>query len=90
MAKAQMMATSTHIAPDGRVVIPTRIRKQAGLSGEEALVVWVEDDRIILRRREQVEEELWRQFEGVKKSLSSDLIADRRREARREAKKKRL
>ncbi|MBI1866005.1 MAG: AbrB family transcriptional regulator [Nitrospirae bacterium] len=71
-------------------MIPTRIRKQAGLSGGDALVVWVEDDRIVLRRREQVEEELWRQFEGVKKSLSSDLIADRRKEARREAKQKRL
>jgi hypothetical protein len=50
----------------------------------EALVSWVDGDRLILRSREAVERELW-EVCAPAQGLADELIADRRRESALEA-----
>ncbi len=69
----------------GRVVIPAAFRKALGLKPGDTLVCRSEGDRLILKARQNAEEDLWRSFAQVKGSLSRELIAERRREAKREA-----
>jgi AbrB family looped-hinge helix DNA binding protein len=73
------------IGPQGRVVLPARLRKQIGLAEGDMLVVWPEGDLLVLRRRTQIEEELWAMFRKVKGSPARELIAERRKDARRES-----
>jgi AbrB family looped-hinge helix DNA binding protein len=72
------------LGPQGRLVIPARVRKSLRLKQGDTLVYWIEGDRLILRPRHAVEEELWAQFKGIKSSLAEELIVERRREAERE------
>jgi AbrB family looped-hinge helix DNA binding protein len=65
-------------------VIPARVRKSLRLKQGDTLVYWIEGDRLILRPRRAVEEELWAQFKGIKSSLAEELIVERCREAERE------
>ncbi len=52
-------------------------------TGDE-LVAWVEDGRLILQRRDDIEREIWAMYADVKFSMAEELIAERRREAARE------
>ena len=74
-----------HIGPQGRVVIPAEYRKALGVEPGDTLVVWLEGDRLILRRRQAVEDELWSLMEDVEGSLTEELLSERRREAESEA-----
>ncbi len=69
----------------GRVVIPAAVRKAMGLKPGDTLMCRPDGDRLILKARREIEEELWARFATVKKSLSKELIEERRREAKREA-----
>ncbi len=55
-----------------------------GLEPGDTLVCLSEGDRLILKARHDAEEELWKSFAKVKGSLSKELIAERRLEAKRE------
>jgi AbrB family looped-hinge helix DNA binding protein len=66
-------------------VIPSELRQAVGLEPGDAVVAWVEDDRLVLRPRRAVEEEVWAMFEGVEGSLAAKLIQERRQEAQRKA-----
>ncbi len=79
------MARSLHLDAQGRLVIPSDLRKAVGLEPGDAVVAWVEGDQLVLRARRAVEEELWSLFEEVGHSLADDLIRDRRWEARCES-----
>ena len=72
------------ISRQGRLVVPVEIHRELGIQTEDDLVAWVEDGRLIFRRRGDVEQELWDMFADVEGSLSDELIAERRREAARE------
>lgn len=72
---------SMRVGPQGRVVLPARLRKQIGLVEGDMLVIWPEDERLILRRQHQIEEELWAIFRSVKGSPAKELIKERRKEA---------
>lgn len=72
------------LGPQGRAVIPAELRRELGLTTGAELVAWVEGDRLVLRRREDVERELWDLFSDVPVSMSEELLAERRREAARE------
>ena len=80
------MAQPLRVGPQGRIVIPVHWRRALRLEPGDTLVAWIEgEDRLILRPRRAVEEELWALFEGLEQSLSSDLIRERRAEAEADA-----
>jgi len=68
----------------GRLVIPSRLRRAMGLKPGNRLVASLEGDRLVLKRWEAVEEELWREMAKVEGDLAAELIQERRQEARRE------
>ena len=69
------------IGSRGRTAIPTAARHRLGLKPGDALVAWLEGDRLVLRPHAAVEAALWRLFEGEAGSLTAELIAERREEA---------
>lgn len=74
------------IGRQGRVVIPAALRRALGIEAGQTMVARIEDQRLVLERREQTLERLQRRFEQVPAdaSLVDELIAERRREARRD------
>lgn len=74
------------VGPQGRLVIPSEIRRQMGIGPGDVLLALVEDRRLVLEKREAVLRRLLRRFEHIpaEVSLSDELIAERRSAARRE------
>ena len=68
----------------GRVVIPADLRERLSLRPGDVMVASVEDDRLVIRPRRAVEEELWGLFDGLDRDLADELIRERREEARRD------
>ena len=75
------------VGPQGRIVIPAAVREELGLGVGDELSTRVEDGRLVLERREDVARRLRNRFASVApgRSLSEELIAERREEARTEA-----
>lgn len=67
----------------GRLVVPAELRKEVGILGEDELVAWVEGGKLLLQRREVLEEELWAEFADAAWTVD-DFVAERREEASRE------
>jgi AbrB family looped-hinge helix DNA binding protein len=84
MAHGGGVLRSVRLGPQGRIVIPAELRKVLALQPGDAMVIWAEGDRLVLRPRRAVEEELWEMFRGVEGSLAAELILERREEARRD------
>lgn len=74
------------VGPQGRIVIPAAVREAMGLGVGEELILRIEDRRLVLERREDAARRLKERFSKVPpgKSLSKELIAERREEAKRE------
>jgi AbrB family looped-hinge helix DNA binding protein len=75
------------VGPQGRVVIPARLRDALHLGTGEVLVAHVDGDRLVLERREAVLDRLRTAFGAAVPrtvSLVDELLADRREEAARE------
>jgi AbrB family looped-hinge helix DNA binding protein len=74
------------VGPQGRLVIPSELRRELGISPGDVLVASVDGERLVLERREGVLGRLRRRFAhlpaGV--SLADELIAERRAESRQE------
>ena len=72
----------------GRIVIPAAIRYALDILPGELLVARAEDGRLVLEKRDQILARLQDTFSQVSGdvSLVDELIAERREEARREAK----
>jgi AbrB family looped-hinge helix DNA binding protein len=79
------MTYRLRVGPQGRIVIPSALRKVMALKAGTILIGQSEGDRLVLRPRREIEDELWHAFSRVKGSLSSELISERRRQARRES-----
>ena len=79
------MVTVT-IKPDGRVLIPARLRAELDVEAGEPLVARVDDGRLILERRRDAIRRLQERFAMVAAptSLVDELLEDRRAEARRD------
>ncbi len=83
----QALQTILHVADGGRIVIPAAVRDQLGLNIGSDIVMTVEDDHATLmnakaarqRARQRV-----RRFIPAGASLSEELMADRKKESRRE------
>ncbi|CAN5693538.1 hypothetical protein BH24ACT18_BH24ACT18_22590 [soil metagenome] len=75
------------MGPQGRVVIPARIRRSLSIGPGDTLVVRVVEGRIVLEKRADVLARVRGRFEGVRKgvSLADELILERREEASRES-----
>ena len=82
-----MKPLSVHLGAKGRVVLPASIRRQLGLEEGAELLARVDGDGIVLEPRGAALRRLRAFFADVpsKTSLADELIAERRRDARREA-----
>ena len=74
------------IGAQGRGVIPAALRKEWKLKPGDRLILHREGERMVLERRESIENRLWEMFEHIPRdvSLADELIAERREVARRE------
>lgn len=84
-----MTGVEVTIGRQGRLVVPASLRRELGLEAGDVLVARAEDDRLILEPRSAVLSRIRSRFEAVPKgvSLVDELLAERRAEARREAKR---
>lgn len=75
-----------NVGPQGRIVIPARLRRSLAIKQRDTLVARLEERRIVLEKREEVLDRVRRRFEKVPRevSLADELISERREEARRE------
>jgi len=75
------------VGPQGRIVIPAAVREELGLGVGDELSTRVEDGRLVLERREDVVRRLRGRYAAIApgRSLSEELIAERREEAEAEA-----
>jgi AbrB family looped-hinge helix DNA binding protein len=82
-----LLQAKTVLAANGRIVIPVAIREELGFKPGETLVMEVHEGKLWVEsfdaRLAQIQDELLRIF-GPERSLSDELIAERRAEARRE------
>jgi len=77
------------MGPQGRVVIPARLRDALHLNPGEVLVAHIDGDRLVLERREAVLARLRAAFRSAvprTASLVDELLTERRDEAAREDK----
>jgi AbrB family looped-hinge helix DNA binding protein len=74
------------VGPQGRVVIPARMREELGIGAGERLVARIDEGRVVLEKRENVLRRVRGRFASVPKEarLVDELISERREEARRE------
>lgn len=74
------------VGPQGRVVIPARMREELGIGAGEVLVARIEEGRVVLEKRQNVLRRVRRRFAAVpaEASLVDELISARREEALRE------
>ena len=77
------------LGAQGRLVVPARIRRVLGLRQGDALIARTEEGRLILEKADATKRRLKSRFAAVAKgkSLARELIAERRVEAKREARK---
>ncbi|CAA9435566.1 MAG: hypothetical protein AVDCRST_MAG78-2004 [uncultured Rubrobacteraceae bacterium] len=75
-----------NVGPQGRIVIPARLRKSLTIKQGDTLVARLEGGRIVLEKREEVLARVRRRFGSVphEASLADELISERREEAQRE------
>jgi len=81
-----MKVKRVRVGPQGRIVIPASVRDEMRLGVGEELLARIEDGRLVLERREDVARSLKERFAKVApgRSLSEELVAERREETLRE------
>ena len=82
-----IMPIEIHLGPQGRLVIPATLRRLLGFAPGDTLVARSEDGRLILEKREAIQRRLKARFAHLQQatSLADELLAERREEAKREA-----
>lgn len=77
---------SLRLGRQGRLVIPAELRRKLGLNDGDELVAHDEDGRLVIEPRSAVLTRIRRRLRTLPSevSLVDDLLAERRREARRE------
>jgi len=75
-----------HLGRQGRLVIPTALRRLLGFEEGDILVARPEEGRLILEKQEAIKQRLKARFSQLPKgiSLADELIAERGEEAKRE------
>ena len=84
---AQKESNQVHVSPQGRVVIPVRLRRALDIRPGETLLARAENGRLVLEKPEAVLSRLRARFAAVppKISLADELIAGRQEETQAEA-----
>jgi len=86
-AMAQELRTTLRVADGGRIVIPAEVRERLGLSIGTEVVMTVEDDHATLMNAKAARQRARRRvrkYVGPGRSLAKELMAERKREARRD------
>lgn len=80
--------TELSVGPQGRIVIPAALRKALGLVQGNTLIARIENDQLVLEKPDNLITRLKSRFASVpaKVQLADELIAQRRRDARKESK----
>lgn len=72
------------LGQNGRIVIPVSVRKLLGLTEGQRFRIYLEDQKIVLEKTDDVIEKLKNHFSFIEESLSEELIQDRRKAAENE------
>ncbi|MBA2425884.1 MAG: AbrB/MazE/SpoVT family DNA-binding domain-containing protein [Actinobacteria bacterium] len=80
------MAHSLRIGAQGRLVLPSAMRRELGIEPGDQLAARIDGRRIVLELRRDLLREMQEELRGArgKRSLVDELIAERRDEAARE------
>lgn len=81
--------TEVQLDPQGRLVIPAQLRRSLGFESGDRLIAHLEDGRLVLEKVGTIKRRLKNRFSHLAQttSLSKELLAERREEARRESQK---
>lgn len=79
-----MQECTIAIGQNGRLVIPTAMRKALNLQEGQRLRLRLENDSIIMEKPVDIVKKLQHRFRKVSVSLASELIQERRQEAAKE------
>jgi AbrB family looped-hinge helix DNA binding protein len=80
-------SATARLGPQGRVVIPARVRAELQLKEGQELSVWIENGAVMMQNRADVIKSMRGMFKNPSAgSVVDELIADRRKSARREHK----
>ena len=79
-----MQECTIAIGQNGRLVIPTAMRKALNLQEGQRLRLRLENDSIIMEKPVDIVKKLQHRFRKVSVSLASELIRERRQEAAKE------
>jgi len=82
-----VIETRTRVNQNGRVVIPSSFRKALGIHVGDEVLLRIEDDELRIttqQRRIQRAQRRARQFKKTGTSLVDELLAERRKAAKRE------
>lgn len=79
-----MQEISVALGQNGRIVIPTVMRKALGLQKGQRLLLRLQDQQIILEKPDDIAAKLQARFRKIPVSLSEELLQERRQEALKE------
>ncbi len=79
-----MQELTISLGQNGRVVIPASVRKSLGLRQGHVLRLYMEDEKIVLEKTDDVVRKLQERFSTIKESLADELIKERRKSATKE------
>lgn len=80
-------AVEVNIDKQARLVIPATLRRSLGLHEGDRLIAREEDGRLVLEKRETIQQRLRARFAHIPKerSIVDEFIAERREAAKKEA-----
>ncbi len=83
-----MQAIQISAGKQGRIVIPAALRQQLGIESGTQVIVWVENNQLILKPKEQLWAAIHQEAEKIPKEvdLADELIQERRQAAKLENK----
>lgn len=82
-----VVSEEVRVGPQGRVVIPARLRRSLGINVGDRLIARTDGERLVMERPETIRSRVFDRFQAIPPgvSLAQELIDERRAEAIREA-----
>lgn len=81
-----LKSVEVHLGRQGRLVIPSALRRKLGFKAGDALIARQEEGRLVLEKTETIKLRVKARFSQVPDdtSLADELIAERREDAKKE------